>query len=119
MGPRVLHVRRKAFYGHTGGADNYRPFQIPTFETITVSPDILDRYVGVYASPAAPAKFTITSQGSMLYVQPANQTPAALEAMAENRFQLLGGSVVFEFNAATGKMILRRSGGPIVFTKEK
>ena len=96
-----------------------RPFQIPTFETITVSPDVLDLYVGVYASPAAPAKFTITRQGSTLYVQPGNQTPAALEATAENRFQLLGGSVVFEFNNATGQMTLRRSGGSIVFTKEK
>jgi D-alanyl-D-alanine carboxypeptidase len=105
----------------TGVVDIYynRPFQIPTFETIVVSPDVLDRYVGVYSSPAAPARFTITRQGSTLYVQPGNQTPAALEATAENTFQLLGGSVVFEFNAATGQMILKRSGGPIVFTKEK
>jgi hypothetical protein len=27
--------------------------------------------------------------------------------------------VVFEFNAATGSMILKRGGAPIVFTKEK
>jgi CubicO group peptidase (beta-lactamase class C family) len=105
----------------TGVVDIYynRPFQIPTFETIVVSPDGLDRYVGVYSSPGLPARFTITREGSTLYVRPGNQTPAALEATAENRFQLLGGSVVFEFNAATGSMILKRGGAPIVFTKEK
>jgi D-alanyl-D-alanine carboxypeptidase len=105
----------------TGVIDIYynRQFQIPTFETIVVSPDVLDRYVGVYASLGRPAKFTITRQGSTLYVQPGNSTPAALEATSENTFQLLGGGVVFEFNAATGQMILKRSGGPIVFTKEK
>jgi D-alanyl-D-alanine carboxypeptidase len=96
-----------------------RPFQIPTFETIVVSADLLDRYVGVYSSPEVPAKFTITREGSTLYVAPGNQNPTALEATSENAFQLLGGSVVFEFNAATGQMILKRSGGPIVFTKEK
>jgi CubicO group peptidase (beta-lactamase class C family) len=105
----------------TGVVDIYysRPFQIPTFETIVVSPDVLDRYVGVYSSPGLPARFTITREGSTLYVRPGNQTPAALEATAEHRFQLLGGSVVFEFNAATGSMILKRGGAPIVFTKEK
>jgi CubicO group peptidase (beta-lactamase class C family) len=105
----------------TGVVDIYynRPFQIPTFETIVVSPDVLDRYVGVYSSPGLPARFTITREGSTLYVRPGNQTPAALEATSENTFQLLGGSVVFEFNAAAGQMILKRSGGPTVFTKEK
>lgn len=105
----------------TGVVDIYynRPFEIPTFETIIVSPDVLDRYVGVYSSPSVPAKFTISSDGSTLYVQPGNQTPAALEATSENKFQLLGGGVVFEFNATTGQMILKRTGGPIVFTKEK
>lgn len=105
----------------TGVIDIYynRPFQIPTFETIVVSADVLDRYVGVYSSPAVPAKFTITREGSALYVAPGNQNPAALEATSENTFQLLGGGVVFEFNAATGQMMLKRSGGPIVFTKEK
>jgi CubicO group peptidase (beta-lactamase class C family) len=34
----------------TGVVDIYyhRPFQVPTFETVTVSPDVLDRYVGVF-----------------------------------------------------------------------
>jgi D-alanyl-D-alanine carboxypeptidase len=105
----------------TGVVDLYynRPFQIPTFETIVVSPDVLDRYVGVYSSPPLPARFTITREGSTLYVRPGNSTPTALEATAQTSFQLLGGSVVFEFNAATGQMILKRGGAPTVFTKEK
>src|SRR5688572_29378255 len=32
-----------------------RPFAIPAFETIAVNPDVLDRYVGVYYTPGAPA----------------------------------------------------------------
>ena len=105
----------------TGVADIYynRPFQIPIFETVTVSPDVLDRYVGVYSSADVPAKFTITREGTMLFVRPGNQTAAALEATAQDRFQLLGASVVFEFDAAKNQMVLRRGGAPTVFTKEK
>jgi CubicO group peptidase (beta-lactamase class C family) len=105
----------------TGVVDIYynRPFRIPTFETVTVSPDVLDRYVGVYSSADVPAKFTITREGTTLFVRPGDQTAAALEATAQDRFQLLGGSVVFEFDAAKNQMVLRRGGAPTVFTKEK
>lgn len=96
-----------------------RPFQIPTFETLVVSAAVLDRYVGVYTSPSAPARFNITRDGTALYVAPGNQSPAALEATSDSTFQLLGGGVRFAFNATTGQMTLTRSGGTIVFTKER
>src|SRR5881628_3114667 len=42
----------------SGAIDIYynKPFQIPTFETIAVSPEVLDKYVGVYSSPEAPCE---------------------------------------------------------------
>src|SRR6266498_6020913 len=46
------------------------PFQIPALESIAVSPEVLDKYVGVYSSPEAPVKFTITRDGSTLFFQP-------------------------------------------------
>jgi CubicO group peptidase (beta-lactamase class C family) len=104
-----------------GVADLYynQPFQIPVFETIVVSPEILDRYVGVYSSTDLPVRFTVTRQGTTLFVQPGAQTATALEATAPNLFQLLGGSVVFEFDAAKNQMIQRRGGMARVFTKER
>ena len=95
-----------------------KTFQIPTFETIAVSPEVLDKYVGVYSSPDVPVKFTITRQGATLFVQPGSQSAAALEATAQDKFQLLGGSVVFEFDAAKNQMIQKRGGRERVFTKE-
>lgn len=96
----------------------HRPFQIPTFETFAVSPDVLDQYVGVYASPDVPVKFTVTRQGSTLFVQPGNQGAAALEATTQDKFQLLGGRIVFEFDAAKKQMIHKRGGPERIFTKE-
>lgn len=95
------------------------PFQIPTFETIAVSAEVLDKYVGVYSSPSVPVKFTITRQGTTLFIQPGSESPAALEATAQDKFQLLGGAIVFEFDAGKNQMIQRRGGQERVFTKEK
>ena len=48
-----------------------RPFQIPALESIAVSPEVLDKYVGVYSSPDAPVKLTITRDGSTLILSAA------------------------------------------------
>jgi CubicO group peptidase (beta-lactamase class C family) len=95
-----------------------KPFPIPTFETIAVSPEVLDKYVGVYSSPDVPAKFTITRKGTTLYVQPGAESAAPLEATAENRFEISVGAV-FEFDTANNQMTLKRGGRTTVFTKEK
>jgi CubicO group peptidase (beta-lactamase class C family) len=96
-----------------------KPFEIPAFETIAVNPEVLDKYVGVYSSPGAPKKWTITRRGGTLFIQPGSENTAALEATAQDKFQLFGGKVTFEFDAAKREMILKRGGQPRVFTKEK
>jgi len=96
-----------------------KPFEIPAFETIVVNPEVLDKYVGVYSSPDAPKKWTITRDGGTLFVQPGSERAAALEATAQDKFQLFGGKVTFEFDAAKNQVILKRGGRSMVFTKEK
>lgn len=148
----------KAFYGHTGGGDNYgawlsyepeeklvvayttnakvypvdnivrgviniyynKPFTIPALESLAISPEVLDKYVGVYSSPEAPMKWTITRNGGTLFFQPPGAPSAvALEATAPDKFQIEG-AVVFEFDAAKNQLIVkRRNGAERVFTKEK
>ncbi|GAB3315268.1 serine hydrolase domain-containing protein [Larkinella ripae] len=96
-----------------------RPFQIPALESIAVSPEVLDTYVGVYSSPGAPVKFTITRDGSTLFFRPpGEQSAAPLEATAETTFQIEG-AVVIEFDVAKNQMTIKRRGGERVFTKEK
>ena len=104
----------------SGVVDIYynKPFQIPSFEPIAVSPEVLDKYVGVYSSPEAPVKFTITREGATLFFQPGGQSAVPLEATAQDKFKIEG-AVVIEFDVAKNQMILKRGGGSIVFTKEK
>jgi CubicO group peptidase (beta-lactamase class C family) len=97
----------------------HRPFQMPALESIAVNPDVLDRYVGVYSSPDAPAKATVTRDGSTLFFQPPGASSAVpLEATAEDKFQIEG-AAVFTFDAAKNQMTVKRRGGERVFTKEK
>lgn len=96
-----------------------RPFQIPTFEPVAVSPEVLDQYVGIYSIPGAPVKFTISRQGTILFIQPpGEQSAAPLEAIAQDKFQIQG-AIVVEFDAAKKQMIIKRGGGQRVFTKDK
>ena len=100
-----------------------QPFQIPTFESIAVTTEVLDKYVGVYSTADAPVKFTITRQGATLYAQPPGAGAAVpLEATAQDKFKLDNGTaagIVFEFDAAKNQMTIKRGGGQRVFTKEK
>jgi D-alanyl-D-alanine carboxypeptidase len=96
-----------------------KPFEIPAFETIAVNPEVLDRYVGVYSSPGAPKKWTVTRDGRTLLVQPGSEDAIAVEATADNEFQIFHGIVTFEFDVAKNQMILKRGQLPMNFTKEK
>jgi len=106
----------------TGVFDIYwnRPFQIPALDAFAVSPEVLDRYVGVYTIPGTPAKMTVTRDGATLYIQagaePSRGVP--LEATAEDKFKIDPG-VVFEFDAAKAQLTIKRANGERVFTKDK
>jgi D-alanyl-D-alanine carboxypeptidase len=104
----------------TGVFDVYwnRPFEVPSLEAFNVSPDVLDRYVGVYTIPGTPARMSVTRDGGTLFLQPAGQNRVALEATAEDKFQILPGATV-EFDAANDRMTIKRPQGERIFTKEK
>jgi D-alanyl-D-alanine carboxypeptidase len=97
-----------------------KPFTIPALESIAVSPEVLDKYVGVYSSPEGPGKITITRDGGTLFFQPPGaQSAVPLEATAQDKFQIEG-AAVFEFDAAKNQLIIKRRGGQErVLTKEK
>jgi D-alanyl-D-alanine carboxypeptidase len=102
-----------------GVVDMYynKPFQIPAFESVEVSPDVLDKYVGIYSNAQGPVKFTITRDGATLFIRPGEQSAAPLEATGQDKFQIEGAMTV-EFDAAKKQMIIKRRGEERVFTKE-
>ncbi len=95
-----------------------KPFQIPAFEIVVVSPEVLDKYVGVYSSPEVPLKLTITRDGSTLQAQATGQRSFPLEATAQDKFQIESRGIVLEFDHAKNQLTFKRGGGQgIIFTK--
>ncbi|MFD2571858.1 serine hydrolase domain-containing protein [Spirosoma soli] len=95
-----------------------KPFTIPDFEAITVNPDVLDKYVGVYSIPGAPMKFTFSRDGATLYVQMTGQSAIPLEPITHDKFGIESAGIVFEFDAAGSQLIQKRNGRERVLTKE-
>jgi D-alanyl-D-alanine carboxypeptidase len=87
--------------------------------SIAVSPEVLDKHVGVYSNPEALVKFTVTRDGMTLLFQPGAQSSIPLEATAQDKFKNDAARLVLEFDAAKNQMTIKRGGGERVFTKEK
>ena len=104
-----------------GVFDVYRnkPFTIPTFESVEVSAEVLDKYVGVYASAEFPLKITVTRDGATLKAQATGQGAFPLDATAQDKFKFDGAGIVMEFDAAKNQMTLKQGGKETVFTREK
>jgi CubicO group peptidase (beta-lactamase class C family) len=95
-----------------------QPFQIPTLDAFEVSPEVLQRYVGVYSIPGTPARLTFSRDGATLYFQPAGQSAVPIEATAEDKFKI-DPFLVFEFDAAKGELTITRAGQKRIFAKQE
>ncbi|MCE7993734.1 MAG: beta-lactamase family protein [Roseivirga sp.] len=95
-----------------------RPFQIPAFESITVSTEILDEYVGKYVRQGAPVSFAVSRKAAVLYISVNGGPQFPLEATSEDTFKLENQGMVLEFDKDHKEMTLRRGNSLRVFKKE-
>lgn len=95
-----------------------RPFEIPTFKNVEVSPTILNSYLGQYASPQIPPKISITEKDNQLFAQATGQATFPLEATSDTVFKFEQAGVVLEFNSSKSQMTLKQGGKEFLFTKE-
>ncbi|MEO5563449.1 MAG: serine hydrolase domain-containing protein [Chitinophagaceae bacterium] len=95
-----------------------KPFTVPSFESLAISTDVLDKYVGVYSSTEAPVKFTVTRDNEKLLIQANAESAAPLEATAQDKFKIESAGIVIQFDAEKKQMTLIRNGRERLFTKE-
>lgn len=93
-----------------------KPYEVPAFDALEVSPELLDQYVGVYVIAGKPVKMIVTKTGKTIAIENGGST-IPLEATAPNKFNLAPG-VTVEFDTAKKQMIIKRPQGESVFTKE-
>jgi len=95
-----------------------KPYEIPVFTSLTLTPEDLMKYLGVYSSTQIPLKITITKDGSTLVAQATGQSAFTLEASEKDKFKFDQAGVILEFNPANNTMILKQGGGQFTFKKE-
>lgn len=95
-----------------------QPYEIPTFVTVDISTEDLDKYLGVYASTQIPMKITITKNDKTLMAQATGQPSFALETAGEDMFKFDAAGIVLEFRPSDHTMILKQGGGVFNFKRE-
>ncbi|MGN6291298.1 MAG: serine hydrolase domain-containing protein [Chitinophagaceae bacterium] len=95
-----------------------RPFEIPSFDVLKVSPEILDQYTGVYTAAGAPVKWIVTRKDSTLFIQQEGGSAIPVEPIDEHKFTITNG-VTLEFDPVKKQMTIKRPQGERVFTKGK
>lgn len=125
----------KITYAMTSNASNYsinnisiavlsaifgHDYELPEFNnSIVLTADELDQFVGVYISTQLPIKIVVIRTHNALVAQATGQPAFELEATDINKFKFDKVGAAFEFDATKGTMILKQGGGEFEFKKEK
>jgi len=96
-----------------------KDYTIPTFTSVSMKTEELDKYLGVYSSTQLPLKITITKDNTSLIAQATGQSSFPLEATEKDKFKFDQAGVKMEFNTDKNEMTLKQNGGVFLFTKDK
>lgn len=96
-----------------------KDYLLPSFKTISLKTDELDKYIGLYASSQLPLKITVSKDKETLIAQATGQSAFPLTAFEKDKFKFEQAGVVMEFNPDKNEFVLKQGGGVFTFTKEK
>ncbi|REA57081.1 peptidase [Dyadobacter luteus] len=94
------------------------PVLIPSFKSVTLKPEELDKYAGVYSSKDIPLKITVTKTDHTLTAQATGQGAFPLTPTEKNKFVFDSAGIIMEFNPGEGTFRLKQGGGNFLFKKE-
>ena len=95
-----------------------KDFEIPSFKTMEIPENELQKYVGTYSSPDIPLKINIFIKDKKLMAQATGQGSFPLEATSNTRFKFDTAGIVVEFFPAKNQFIIMQGGTKNTFTKE-
>jgi len=93
------------------------PFKIPVFKSISLKPEELDKYVGVYSSASFPLKITIAKTENGLTGQATEQGAFPLTPTETDVFEFDQAGITMEFRPAKNEFTFKQGGGTFVFTR--
>jgi D-alanyl-D-alanine carboxypeptidase len=94
-------------------------YTIPVFRNITLKPEELDKYTGVYSSTQIPLKITVSKNDNVLNAQATGQSAFPLSPFDTDKFSFDQAGIKMEFNPLKNEMTLKQGGATFLFTREK
>lgn len=100
--------------------DSYfgKDFEVPSFQSVALTAEDLEQYVGEYASEQIPLKLVFERQGDKLIAKPSGQQATELEATAIHTFEFKPVNAVFVFDPEKGEVTLKQAGQSFLFKKQ-
>jgi CubicO group peptidase (beta-lactamase class C family) len=95
-----------------------KPFALPDFRSVAVSPADLDKLKGEYTSKDLPIAITIRHDGKSLIAHPEGQGQLTLNAKSPTTYSEPSVGVDFEFVPASGKMLVTQGGRTFTYTRK-
>src|SRR5215217_93279 len=86
------------------------PFNFPSFASIDLKSEELDKYLGIYSSKQMPLKITISKNNMTLMAQATGQSSFPLEATAKDQFKFYQAGIELLFDTSKSEMTLNQSG---------
>jgi len=95
-----------------------KPFEIPTFKSIELKSEDLDKYLGEYSKENFPLKINVTKEGNKLFAQATGQSAFPLEAIEKDIFEFSTANIKMEFNPKDNQMTIIQGGRKTLMTKK-
>ena len=96
-----------------------KDYSIPSFKTLSLRAEDLDKYLGIYSNNEIHMKLIISKENLTLTAQAIGQDSFPLEATAEGEFKYYQGGIVLKFNKEKNGLTLEQGGGSYLFTRDK
>lgn len=100
--------------------DSYfgKDFTVPSFQTVTLKVEDLEKYTGDYASDQIPLKLVFVIEGDKLIAKPTGQQATELEPTAPHTFEFKPVGAVFIFDPEKSEVTLKQGGMTFLFKKQ-
>ncbi|KIC63562.1 serine hydrolase domain-containing protein [Chryseobacterium taiwanense] len=95
-----------------------KDFAMPSFKTVEVPENVLQKYVGTYSSKDIPLKINIFIKDKKLMAQATGQSAFPLEATSNTSFEFDAAGIGIDFNPEKNQFDIKQRGTKNTFTKE-
>ncbi len=93
------------------------PFEMPSFKTVALTEEELDKYLGNFASEELAMTIKVTRKADKLFAQATGQGEFPLDATKADTFEFIAAGIKLKFDLANQQMTLLQGGKSYIFRK--